>query len=388
MARVRIAIVVGVVGCVAACADDGGSTGETSSTGTSSTGTDETSTDETSTSSSSTSETSTTGVDTTDASTSSETSSDASSDSSTTASACDEPWPVLDDAPQWLSETGLYADIVGGTLAPEVRAFEPRFPLWSDGAAKARWIYLPPCEPIDTADMDGWEVPVGTRLWKEFTRDGVRVETRLIARTGLGPAEWIFATYVWNGDDAERTVDGVVDALGTGHDVPPEFQCTSCHRQSWRVLGFSAIQLAHDGPGLTLQTLLDEDALTDPPVDPIAVPGDAIAQAALGTLHANCGNCHAWDGVPFVDLQLRLRTSDAELEDTDAWLTAVDVPTTMFECGGCDLVEPGDPDASAIVMRMLERGPDSEQMPPIATELVDELGVEAVSAWIVDLPPT
>jgi hypothetical protein len=294
---------------------------------------------------------------------------------------------VLDDAPQWLSETGLYADIEQGTIAPEARPFTPQFPLWSDGADKSRWVYLPPCEPIDTADMDAWELPVGTRLWKEFTRDGVRIETRLIARTGVTAGDWIFATYVWNGADAEHTLDGVVDALGTGHDVPPEFQCTSCHRQSWRVLGFSAIQLAYDGTGVDLQTLIDEAALGDPPLEPIVVPGDALAQAALGTLHANCGNCHAWDGVPFVDVQLRLRSSDATVMETDTWITAVDVPTTMFECGGCDLIEPGLPDASAIVLRMLERGPESEQMPPIATELVDALGVDAVSTWIAALPP-
>ena len=371
-----------LIAVLAACGDAAGDPVEEESSSTSAASSSSSSSSESSTG------TSTSGADTSTSTDTSGSSSESSSDdgSSTTAAACDDPWPLLDDTPQWLSETGLFADIDKGVIAPEVRSFAPQFELWSDGAEKSRWIYLPPCEPIDTIDMDAWEVPVGTRLWKEFTRDGVRVETRLVARTGLAPGDWIFATYVWEGDDAQRVTDGVVDALGTGHDVPAEFQCTTCHRQSWRVLGFSAIQLAYDGAGVDLQTLVDEEALTDPPMDPIAVPGDALAQAALGTLHANCGNCHAWDGVPFVDVQLRLRTSDASVEATDTWTTAVDVPATMFQCGGCDLIEPGLPDASAVVLRMLIRGPDSEQMPPIASELVDDVGVDAVADWIASLP--
>jgi hypothetical protein len=320
-------------------------------------------------------------------------SSDEDSTSSTSAGAsssstggCVERLPPIDDVPELLSQTGLYDDIVAGSIAGDVQTFAPRFPLWSDGADKQRWVWLPACEPIDTSDMDHWELPVGTRLWKQFTRDGVRIETRLVTRTGPGATQWRLATYVWNGDDAEHVTTGVDDALGTMHDVPDEVQCTACHRQSWRVLGFSAIQLAHDGPGTTLQSLLDDGALSDAPVQPVAVPGDTVAQAALGMLHSNCGSCHSDDGVPFVELELRLRTTDTAVEDTQAWQSAVGVPALMFECDGCDLIEPGVPESSALVLRMLERGPDSEQMPPLATELVDETGIEALGAWILSMP--
>jgi hypothetical protein len=309
----------------------------------------------------------------------------ADADSSTTSSACEDALPVLDALPDALSETGLFDDIAADAISSWVQAYAPRFELWSDGASKRRWAYLPGCSPIDTADMDAWQLPEGARLWKEFTRDGIRIETRIIARTGDGVADWLFGTYVWDGDDAYRVSDGVDDALGTPHDVPPDFLCTSCHRQGTRVLGLSAIQLAHDGPGLTLDGLVDADQLSDPPIDSISVPGDDSAQTALGYLHANCGTCHDADGVPFVDVQMHLRTSDTTVEDTATWQTAVGLPAVYYPCDGCDIIEPGAPEQSAIVLRMLERGEMSEQMPPLATEMVDEDGVAAVSAWIETL---
>src|SRR5262249_55508478 len=84
------------------------------------------------------------------------------------------------DYPRFLSETGLFADVKTGTLGKGVRAFQPKYVLWSDGATKRRWLYLPDGGTIDTSDMDYWTYPVGTTAWKEFTRDGVRVETRML----------------------------------------------------------------------------------------------------------------------------------------------------------------------------------------------------------------
>src|SRR5262245_14990157 len=113
------------------------------------------------------------------------------------ATGCQRPW-VCDDvdqervaqAPARLSETGLFADITREIWAPGVMAYAPRFQLWSDGADKRRWLWLPPDTRIDTSNMDSWAFPVGTKFWKEFTRDGVRVETRLIEKLGPGD-DWV-----------------------------------------------------------------------------------------------------------------------------------------------------------------------------------------------------
>ena len=56
--------------------------------------------------------------------------------------------------------------------------FTPRYPLWTDGMSKRRWLHVPTGASIDKSDPDAWEFPRGTRAWKEFSRDGVPVETR------------------------------------------------------------------------------------------------------------------------------------------------------------------------------------------------------------------
>lgn len=89
-------------------------------------------------------------------------------------------------APQNLSETGLYDDIVTGGVTSSALPFEPRYPLWSDGAEKQRWALLPDDGVIDSRDMDAWVFPDGTRFFKEFSRDGRRVETRVLGKDNGG----------------------------------------------------------------------------------------------------------------------------------------------------------------------------------------------------------
>ena len=86
--------------------------------------------------------------------------------------------------PTTLQETGLCDDGPCAVIKPGILAFAPQYTLYSDGATKRRWIALPPGEVIDTSDMDYWRFPVGTRLWKEFVRGGVRIGHRGSAGVG------------------------------------------------------------------------------------------------------------------------------------------------------------------------------------------------------------
>jgi hypothetical protein len=292
------------------------------------------------------------------------------------------PLPLIDEPPDTLSETGLFDDITTDTIAAWAQPFQPLYPLWSDGATKRRWFYLPQCEQIDTTDMDTWQVPVGTRLWKEFTRDGIRVETRFIMRTGPGITDFEFATYEWGNGEAYRVENGVLDSHGTGHDIPDQSLCSSCHEKDWRVLGLSAIQLTHGLPGATMASLSADGLLTTPLPGGVVIPGNDVERAALGYLHANCGNCHFDAGVPSVDILFKVRQANTTVMDTDTYTTAVNQLTEMYSCGGCDRIEPGNPGASAVIMRMAE-----SSMPPVASEVVDDDGITTVSAWINQLPP-
>jgi hypothetical protein len=100
--------------------------------------------------------------------------------------------------PDELRCTGLYSDWTNKIIAPDVMPYTPGVVLWSDGAAKTRWIWLPPGGKIDTTDMDDWVFPVGTKVWKQFDVGGKTIETRLIWKQP--DASWISAVYRWSAD--------------------------------------------------------------------------------------------------------------------------------------------------------------------------------------------
>lgn len=291
--------------------------------------------------------------------------------------------------PATLSATGLFQDIQTRTLAANVRKFEPAYVLWSDGAEKARYVQLPDGCPIETSDMDHWVLPVGAKLWKDFVVDGKLLETRFIARYGAGPNDFILASYAWreDGSDADYTQYGVVNAQGTAHNIPGAKLCKTCHGYlPERALGFSALQLNHDGQGVTLKTLAAEGRLSSATVPELKVPGDPVAAKALGYLHANCGNCHNPNGIEFNNpFTLRLSVNDKSVEDTGAWKTGLRVPVEKFVTPGVtQRIAPGDPEGSCIVHRMTIRG-TTEQMPPIASKVSDESGLAAIREWVGSL---
>ncbi|MGA3121986.1 MAG: hypothetical protein ABSF69_14565 [Polyangiaceae bacterium] len=299
-----------------------------------------------------------------------------------------------------LSETGLFKSVASdGTLNLQdgVQEYQPMYSLWADGAEKTRWILLPPGTQIDTTDLDHWSFPTGTKFWKEFALDGQRLETRLLWIYGPGADDFLLVTYWWNpeagiADDAELANPfGVQNVNGTTHNVPAQEDCHTCHDAlEEHVLGFGAIELNHTLPGVNIHTLIDAGSLTNnPEIADLTIPGDSTAQAALGYLHANCGNCHnitpGATGIPTPAMILRLFVGATTVEDTQAYQTSVNVATTDFT-GIPYRIAGQDPMDSCITHTMLTRG-GREQMPPLATDFVDDAGVAAVNAWIRTLPP-
>jgi hypothetical protein len=290
--------------------------------------------------------------------------------------------------PTLLSETGLFTDMATETLGAGIRFYQPKYTLWSDGATKRRWLYLPPGAQVDTSDMDFWTYPVGTRVWKEFTVGGKRVETRLLRKAGPDLDDWIMIAYQWKDDqsDAVAVPDGVVDASGTPHDIPDQRTCHICHDNTkGHLLGVGAIQLSHQLEGLKLTDLMSEGRLSNPPAGPFTLPGNAVESAAIGYLHANCGDCHNRSSplYPGISMQLFELTGQlATVRDTTAYQTAVDQP---YPGNIPDRIVPGDPDSSEIYVRMDLRG--SGQMPPVCTKLVDPTGVALIGKWIGSLSP-
>ena len=319
---------------------------------------------------------------------------------SPTAEVCHEPTdeaPLITRLPCLLSETGLYeADM--STLAPGVHAFAPQFPLWTDSAEKRRWISIPEGELIDTTDMDFWSFPPGTKVWKEFARDDVRVETRLIEKQTSGA--WRMVAYQWRNDqmEADAVPNGVVDASGTEHDIPDADACLRCHgQQPDKVLGFSAIQLSHgpvdpsDANEWTLQRLMDAAMLTSPPSQVFSVPGTDVDKAFFGYVHANCGHCHNPNGSANaqtgLDLWLKVDDLDGTVSEFSVYQGTVDVDIAWLDGdrpAATKRIAPNSLNDSAIYQRFLDKSAPWT-MPPLGTEVTDPAGQKAIEDFISSL---
>lgn len=252
-------------------------------------------------------------------------------------------------------------------------SFEPRFPLWTDAAEKRRWIRIPAGSTIDTSDPDRWQFPIGTEALKEFTRDGVRVETRVLTNT---PRGWAGSAYAWDvgSQHAARAPGGRRDVLETPHDVPSAGECMACHggRESV-ILGFSATQL----DGEVLAQLLEQRLITDP-VSRVEPAGEGLA--GLGVLHANCAHCHN------PDRDTLSTATPCYRPDTSFDLT---LPAMVADTAEAPAVQTahralGEVEDSRILDRMGSRSTSglSPGMPPLGTEELDLQGIAAVEALV------
>jgi hypothetical protein len=302
--------------------------------------------------------------------------------------------------PQRLADTGLYRE---GVLP-----FSPQYPLWSDGAAKRRWLYLPPGTFIDASRPDAWDFPVGTKLWKEFSQ-GRQVETRMIER--LGDGSWRFAAYVWNeaGTEAKLAPEAGIAALAVAgaprgrYSVPAEADCRACHEGAAApVLGVSALQLSPDRDPLAphaeprkagevdLRDLVERGLLRNLPREMLDSPpriaaATPVERAALGYLHGNCGHCHNDNGAPVpVDLVLWQKAR----ENAKVLRSLLGAPSRYRAPGAhaaSAVVEPGQPEASVLVARMRSRNPRT-QMPPLGTSEPDNEALALIERWIRNQP--
>jgi mono/diheme cytochrome c family protein len=278
--------------------------------------------------------------------------------------------------PTDLRDTGPYAGRVPAQVRSGVLSFAPQYPLWSDGTAKRRWLYLPPGASIDAAKPYAWDFPPGTKAWKEFSYGARRVETRYLERLANG--SWRFAVYVWNEEGTqallapERGIASlpVAEAPGGRYAVPSRNDCRACHEgPAVPVLGFSLLQLSPDRDPLAphaerasaehadLARLAASGRLRNLPASFLAVAPriDAptpTARAALGYLHGNCGHCH-----------------------TDAGALAG---------VGLVLAQPaaahGRPDRAAILRRMQAPNPIM-RMPPLGVRVVDKEALALLERW-------
>jgi uncharacterized repeat protein (TIGR03806 family) len=302
--------------------------------------------------------------------------------------------------PQTLAETGCFDSISPLQPASGVIPFDVNTPLWSDGAAKQRWLALPDGAgagaTIDILSDGDWEFPEGSILIKNFSIDDQLLETRLLILHDDGG--WGGYSYEWNEEETAATLLPADKARllqgGQTWDYPSRPQCFSCHTEAaGRSLGPKTGQLNREilypSTGITANQLTTLDAIgmfTQPLVPPaanqLAFPSLDDGAVPLGVrskayFDANCSHCHRPGNENPASIDLRF----------EAPMTLCGVAPELGDLGvpGATLVSPGDPSSSVISLRIHALG--IHAMPPIAKRLVDLGAALVIDGWINTLDP-
>jgi uncharacterized repeat protein (TIGR03806 family) len=298
--------------------------------------------------------------------------------------------------PRALSEFGFFADAKAQRPVWGVQAYALNTPLWSDGADKLRFIYLPEGTQL-VADGEGLlQFPVGAAIIKTFAfgegADRRLIETRVLLHRADG---WLALPYRWNAEQTEATLalaGGRVDLVtpageAISYAIPNKNQCKTCHSKDGEVIpigpkarNLSGEWLADMGSkGWIVGDTSGGDRLPDWRTHATG-PAEPLARAYLDV---NCAHCHQpGGGASNSGLDLRW-----EQQDTHA-IGILKRPVAAGRgAGGHDFsVLPGQPDASILLYRMDSAEPGIA-MPELGKSSIDHEGVAVVRRWIAEMQP-
>jgi len=319
--------------------------------------------------------------------------------------------------PELLSAYRFFTD--AGARAPNARVtpYDLNTPLYSDGALKLRYVYVPPSAQARYSQDEVFEFPVGTVLIKSFgfaadmrrPTEHVRLlETRLLIRRREG---WIALPYVWNEQQTEARLspigadvpvsftDEQGQAVALDWAVPNRNQCKGCHDRAGEIspIGPSARNLNRalvfpvDGHTAAsnqlefwiLSGLLSNDAPRPLPRVPDAYnAGDGTLEArARAYLDVNCAHCHNPQG-PAHTSGLDLRWAQSEPIQWGVYKRPVAAGRAS---AGFDFsIEPGHPERSILVHRMASTDP-GVMMPELGRQRVDERAIALMRDWIAGM---
>jgi len=166
-----------------------------------------------------------------------------------------------------------------------------------------------------------------------------------------------------------------------------------CHSRAANfVLGLSTAQMnkEHDYGGTVehqFRVLEQLDLLKKKPdIEKLAKLVDPVDETqplelrAKSYLHANCAICHINAGGGNAQMNLEHTASLKKMN-------VVDVPPLhhKFDLEDARLIAPGHPERSVLFHRISHRGPNSGQMPQLATNVVDPMAVRLFEEWIRSL---
>ncbi|MSU60285.1 MAG: hypothetical protein EXS35_19295, partial [Pedosphaera sp.] len=330
--------------------------------------------------------------------------------------------------PALLSQTFAFTNFATLATTNGLIPFNVNSPLWSDGAAKQRWISLPndgspygTNEQINFATNGEWSFPPGTVFVKHFelaTNDTnptltKRLETRFLVADTNGAAYGL--TYKWRADNSDADLltnslsENILITTATGTRTqtwyyPSRQDCLTCHNANAKfILGPKTRQLNGDytypstpdptgAGGVTDNQLrtwnhlglfnpaLDENSISNfPATVPLTHTNATLETRWRSYIDSNCAQCHRPKGVQaYFDARFDTPLTHQGLingivnENLGLTGAKVIVPTNLFKS----------------IMRVRDHLVGPGQMPPLAKNLVDTNAIAVLDAWINSLPPT
>ncbi len=321
---------------------------------------------------------------------------------------------MADKPPRLLSEFGFFSDAHAQVPTEGVVPFEPHTALFSDGALKFRFVYVPEGKAARYVADEAFEFPVGSALIKNFAfpadfrspHEKVRlIETRVMLRHEDGWQSW---AYLWNEEqsDAElkiagarveiATIDESGEPVSFTYSVPNKNQCKGCHQLDGEIvpLGPKARNLNFefqydDGPANQLEHWKEAGLLEGLPTPMTAI--DAVPDwrdesadlnaRARAWLDVNCAHCHRREG-PASNSGLYLTWGEA----IGPALGVHKRPVAAGRGSGDRLfdIAPGDPDGSILNFRVESTEPGI-MMPELGRAREDAAAAALLREWVSSL---
>ena len=304
-----------------------------------------------------------------------------------------------------------------GNMADQVPAegllpYAPITPLYSDGAHKIRFVWMPASTSASyVSDGEVLDFPEGTILIKTFHFDRVLpadarriVETRLLFRRN---GEWHFADYVWN----EAQTEAVLDLSGSvtpiehidengqtrqvNYRIPAQAECWTCHKSNNipapigpKPRNLNTLHAYADG---VRDQLAEWEAVgyLDPAHPPVTTtvarwddPSADMEERVRAYLDINCAHCHTDGG------HCDYRPMRFSWEDTadPVNLGRCVAPHDPIFPDATYIIAAGDPQASMAYRRM-NTTLENQRMPLLGRTTIHEEGVQLMEQWINNLGP-
>lgn len=299
-----------------------------------------------------------------------------------------------------LSAYRLFLDAGARTPNARVTAYTLNTALYSDGAMKFRYAYVPAGAAAAYNSEGVFEFPVGTVLVKTFAfaadmrqpEQNVRfLETRLLIRRAAG---WVALPYVWNDAQTEARLsvvgaevpvaftDEQGAAIALDWAVPNVNDCRGCHARNGAIvpIGPSARNLNRgDQLSLWREAGLLDDAPANAPRVPDAYDATAALEArARAYLDVNCAHCHNPAGPAHTS---GLDLSWSQTNPVQWGVMKRPVAAGRGSAGHEFSIEPGHPERSILLHRMESTDP-GVMMPELGRQLRDERALALMHEWI------